>query len=94
MREDYTATGECWDFFPHDHARGLAYRWGEDGVLGICDWECRLCFGLALRNGEDHILKERLFGLTGPEGNHGEDVKECCFMGFHCKSIVRLDPDR
>ena len=67
---------KCWDYFPHDHARSRAYRWGEDGLLGICDRECRMCFGIALWNGKDPILKERLFGLTGPEGNHGEDVKE------------------
>ncbi len=76
VREDYSATGECWDYFPHDHARSRAYRWGEDGLLGITDRECRLCFALALWNGRDPILKERLFGLSGPEGNHGEDVKE------------------
>ena len=76
MREDYSADGNCWDYFPHDHARSRAYRWGEDGLLGISDRECRLCFALALWNGRDPILKERLFGLTGPEGNHGEDVKE------------------
>ncbi len=79
VREDYSATGECWTYFPHDHARSRAYRWGEDGLLGICDRECRLCFALALWNGKDPILKERLFGLTGPEGNHGEDVKEFYF---------------
>ncbi|HET6374346.1 MAG TPA: glucosidase, partial [Candidatus Polarisedimenticolia bacterium] len=79
VREDYSATGECWDYFPHDHARSRAYRWGEDGLLGICDREGRLCFALALWNGRDPILKERLFGLTGPEGNHGEDVKECYY---------------
>jgi hypothetical protein len=79
VREDYSATGECWTYFPHDHARGRAYRWGEDGLLGICDRECRLCFALALWNGKDPILKERLFGLTGLEGNHGEDVKEIYF---------------
>ena len=67
------------NYFPHDHARSRAYRWGEDGLLGITDRECRLCFALALWNGRDPILKERLFGLTGPEGNHGEDVKECYF---------------
>src|SRR5262249_29168656 len=66
-------------YFPHDHARSRAYRWGEDGLLGICDRECRLCFALALWNGRDPILKERLFGLSGPEGNHGEDVKETYF---------------
>ena len=72
-------TATCWDYFPHDHARSRAYRWGEDGLLGICDREGRLCFALALWNGHDPILKERLFGLTGHEGNHGEDVKECYF---------------
>ncbi|HEY0947025.1 MAG TPA: hypothetical protein VGD81_17215 [Opitutaceae bacterium] len=76
VREDYSPDGEAWDYFPHDHARSRAYRWGEDGLLGITDRECRLCFALALWNGRDPILKERLFGLTGPEGNHGEDVKE------------------
>jgi glycogen debranching enzyme len=76
VREDYSANGQCWDYFPHDHARSRAYRWGEDGLLGICDRQCRLVFALALWNGRDPILKERLFGLTGPEGNHGEDVKE------------------
>ena len=79
VREDYSATGECWDYFPHDHARSRAYRWGEDGLLGICDREGRLCFALALWNGKDPILKERLFGVSGPEGNHGEDVKEYYF---------------
>ncbi len=76
VREDYSAQGTCWDYFPHDHARSRAYRWGEDGLLGICDREGRLCFAIALWNGKDPILKERLFGLSGPEGNHGEDVKE------------------
>jgi hypothetical protein len=76
VREDYSPDGSCWDSFPHDQARSRAYRWGEDGLLGICDRECRLCFGLALWNERDPILKERLFGLTGPQGNHGEDVKE------------------
>ena len=76
VREDYSATGECWDYFPHDHARSRVYRWGEDGLLGLCDREGRLCFAIALWNGRDSILKERLFGLSGPEGNHGEDVKE------------------
>ena len=76
VREDYSASGECWEYFPHDHARSRAYRWGEDGLLGITDRECRLCFALALWNGKDPILKERLFGLTALEGNHGEDVKE------------------
>src|SRR3954465_5271697 len=76
VREDYSATGECWTYLPHDHARSRAYRWGEDGLFGLTDRECRLCFALALWNGRDPILKERLFGLSGPEGNHGEDVKE------------------
>ncbi len=76
VREDYSPHGECWDYFSHDQARSRAYRWGEDGLLGICDRQARLCFALALWNERDPILKERLFGLTGPEGNHGEDVKE------------------
>jgi hypothetical protein len=79
VREDYSAWGDCWNSFPHDHARSRAYRWGEDGLLGICDEQCRMGFALALWNGKDPILKERLFGLTGPEGNHGEDVKEHYF---------------
>jgi len=76
VREDYSEWGNCWQDFSHDQARSRAYRWGEDGLLGICDRQARLCFALALWNGKDPILKERLFGLTGPEGNHGEDVKE------------------
>jgi hypothetical protein len=76
VREDYSRDGRFWDSFPHDHARSRAYRWGEDGILGFCDRECRLCFSLAMWNGSDPILKERFFGLTNPEGNHGEDVKE------------------
>ena len=76
VREDYSAGGSSWESFPHDHARSRVYRWGEDGLLGITDRQGRLCFSLALWNGRDPILKERLFGLTGPEGNHGEDVKE------------------
>ncbi len=79
VREDYSEEGASWEYFPHDQARSRAYRWGEDGLLGITDRECRLCFALALWNGRDPILKERLFGLAGPEGNHGEDVKECYF---------------
>ncbi|MCC5829709.1 MAG: glucosidase [Phycisphaeraceae bacterium] len=79
VREDYSADGSSWDSFPHDHARSRAYRWGEDGLLGITDRQCRICFALALWNGHDPILKERLFGLTGPEGNHAEDVKECYY---------------
>ena len=79
VREDYSADGDCWAYFPHDQARSRAYRWGEDGLLGISDRQGRLCFSIALWNGRDPILKERLFGLTGPEGNHGEDVKECYY---------------
>lgn len=76
VREDYSADGDVWNYLTHDHSRSRAYRWGEDGLLGLTDRQCRLCFGLALWNGKDPILKERLFGLTGPEGNHGEDCKE------------------
>ncbi len=76
VREDYSADGQAWDYLPHDHARSRAYRWGEDGLAGFCDVEQRLCLGLALWNGRDPILKERAFGLTGAEANHGEDVKE------------------
>ena len=79
VREDYSADGEVWEYFPHEHARSRAYRWGEDGLLGICDRECRLCFAISLWNGRDPILKERLFGLSGKQGNHGEDVKEVYF---------------
>src|SRR5207247_2322967 len=79
VREDYSADGTCWEYFRHDHAGSRAYRWGEDGLLGVCDREGRLCFALALWNGRDPILKERLFGLTNHEGNHGEDVKEQYF---------------
>nr|XP_009859233.1 uncharacterized protein YMR196W-like isoform X1 [Ciona intestinalis]XP_026691489.1 uncharacterized protein YMR196W-like isoform X1 [Ciona intestinalis] len=76
VREDYSPDGNCWEYLSHEESRSRAYRWGEDGLLGICDRQCRLCFSVALWNGKDPILKERLFGLTGPEGNHGEDVKE------------------
>jgi hypothetical protein len=76
VREDYSETGDAWNFFTHDHARSRAYRWGEDGIAGISDDKQKLCFSLALWNGKDPILKERLFGLTNSEGNHGEDVKE------------------
>src|SRR5208283_3229723 len=79
VREDYSADGNAWEFFPHDHARSRAYRWGEDGILGICDNHQRLCFATAFWNGRDRILKERLYGLNGHEGNHGEDVKEAWF---------------
>ena len=80
VREDYSPDGAAWDYFPHDHARSRAYRWGEDGLLGICDDHGLLCFALALWNEADPILKERLFGLSGAEGNHGEDVKEYYFF--------------
>ncbi len=76
VREDYSATGEAWDYFPHDHARSRVYRWGEDGIAGISDDFQNLCFAVAMWNGKDPILKERLYGLSGSEGNHGEDVKE------------------
>ncbi|MGB2671947.1 MAG: hypothetical protein WA829_13775 [Candidatus Acidiferrum sp.] len=79
VREDYSPGGTAWEFFPHDHARSRAYRWGEDGIGGMSDRRQMICFGLALWNGRDPILKERLFGLTGNEGNHGEDVKEYYF---------------
>src|SRR5689334_8269937 len=79
VREDYSPGGTAWEYFPHDHARSRAYRWGEDGIGGISDRHQMMCFGLALWNGHDSILKERLFGLTGNQGNHGEDVKEYYF---------------
>jgi hypothetical protein len=79
VREDYSANGDAWNYFPHDHARSRAYRWGEDGIAGICDRHQHICFALALWNEKDPILKERLFGLTNQEGNHGEDVKEYYF---------------
>ena len=76
VREDYSEHGTAWDYFPHDHARSRAYRWNEDGMAGICDDRQTFCFALALWNGKDPILKERMFGLGGDEGNHGEDAKE------------------
>jgi hypothetical protein len=79
VREDYSESGAAWDYFPHDHARSRAYQWGEDGLAGLCDEKQRLCFALALWNGADPILKERAFGLTNSEGNHGEDVKDYYF---------------
>ena len=79
VREDYSPDGRAWDYFPHDHARSKAYRWGEDGIAGICDRYQLLVFALGLWNERDPILKERMFGLSGPEGNHGEDVKEYWF---------------
>ena len=79
VREDYSENGDAWNYFTHDQARSRAYHWGEDGLAGFSDDHQRLCFALALWNGEDPILKERLFGLTNSEGNHGEDVKEYYF---------------
>jgi Mannosylglycerate hydrolase MGH1-like glycoside hydrolase domain/Glycosyl hydrolase family 63 C-terminal domain len=79
VREDYSPDGDAWDYFPHDHARSRAYRWNEDGLAGICDRHQKICFAIALWNERDPILKERLFGLSGTEGNHGEDVKEYYF---------------
>ena len=79
VREDYSADGTVWEYLPHDQARSKAYRWNEDGIAGICDRHQKICFALALWNGRDPILKERLFGLNGNEGNHGEDVKECYY---------------
>jgi len=95
VREDYSKDGACWDYFPHDHARSRAYRWGEDGLLGFSDRQGLLCFGLALWNGRDPILKERLFGLGAPEGNHGEDVKELYYYldstptHSYCKGLYK-----
>src|ERR671923_1925905 len=79
VREDYSAYGEAWDYFPHDHARSRVYRWNEDGLGGVCNRYQNVCMAVALWNERDPILKERLFGLTGSEGNHGEDVKEYYF---------------
>ncbi|MCC6549338.1 MAG: glucosidase, partial [Ignavibacteriaceae bacterium] len=76
VREDYSQSGDAWTYSTHDQARSKAYRWGEEGIGGISDSKQRLCFSLAMWNGKDPCIKERLFGLTGPEGNHGEDVKE------------------
>ncbi len=80
VREDYSANGDAWNYFPHEHARSRAYRWGEDGIGGVSDFKQRLCFAFAFWNERDPILKERFFGLTGPQGNHGEDVKEMFFF--------------
>src|SRR3954467_132287 len=95
VREDYSADGSAWAFLPHDAARSKAYRWNEDGLAGICDDRQVLCFALGLWNGRDAILKERLFGLTGPEGNHGEDVKELYYYldstptHSYCKGLYK-----
>src|SRR3954469_6557028 len=79
VREDYSPYGNAWEYLSHDHARSRAYRWNEDGIGGICDRHQYICFAIGLWNGQDPILKERLFGLNGNEGNHGEDVKECYY---------------
>ena len=95
VREDYSADGDVWTSFPFDHAKSRVYRWGEDGILGLSDRFGRLCFGLALWNGKDPILKERLFGLSGPQGNHGEDVKELYYYldatptHSYCKGLYK-----
>ena len=92
VREDYSADGNAWDYFPHDHARSRAYRWGEDGIGGFGDDHLYLCLGVALWNERDAILKERLFGLTNSEGNHGEDVKELYYYidGTPTHSYMRM----
>ena len=92
VREDYSENGDAWGYFPHDHARSRAYRWGEDGIGGFGDDQLLLCLGLALWNGRDPILKERLFGLTNAEGNHGEDVKELYYYldGTPTHSYMRM----
>src|SRR5947209_3581507 len=92
VREDYSASGTAWDHFPHDHARSRAYRWGEDGIAGFGDDQLFWCLGLALWNERDLILKERLFGLTNSEGNHGEDVKELYYYldGTPTHSYMRM----
>ena len=100
VREDYSEHGTAWEYFSHDHARSRAYRWNEDGLAGICDRNQYSCFALALWNGHDPILKERLFGLTGNEGNHGEDVKEYYFYldststHSYMKMPVQVSPGR
>src|SRR5207249_9083235 len=95
VREDYSPGGDAWSYFTHDQARSRAYRWGEDGLAGVSDDKQRLCFALALWNERDPILKERLFGLTNAQGNHGEDVKECYFYldstptHSYCKALYK-----
>ena len=95
VREDYSTDGRVWGHFTHDDAVWRTYRWGEDGLLGFTDRQCRLCFAISLWNGVDPILKERLFGLAGHEGNHGEDVKECYFYldatptHSYCKALYK-----
>ena len=100
VREDYSPWGDSWNYFPHEQARSRAYRWGEDGLLGFCDRECRLCFAVALWNGRDPILKERLFGVTNTQGNHGEDAKECYYYldstptHSYCKALYKYPAGR
>src|SRR4051794_16126330 len=91
VREDYSADGDAWSSFPHEHARSRAYRWNEDGMAGLSDIRQELCLALGLWNGVDPILKERMFGLTGPQGNHGEDVKEYWWYleGLPSASLLR-----
>ena len=90
VREDYSANGDAWNYLPHDHARSRAYRWGEDGLLGWTDRECRLCFALALWNGRDPILKERLFGLSNPAGEPRRGRKGMLFLPrFHAHPLLR-----
>ena len=95
MREDYSANGTAWDYFPFEHAHLRAYRWSEDALLGWCDNHQRICFGLSLWNGRDSILKERLYGLSGPQGNHSEDVKELYYYldatptHSYCKGLYK-----
>ena len=88
VREDYSPGGTAWEHFDHDQARARAYRWNEDGMGGICDEQQRLCFALAMWNGRDPILKERAFGLTGNQGNHGEDVKEMAWCPRRARSCA------
>ena len=92
VREDYSADGDAWNYFPHDHARSRAYRWNEDGIGGFCDEKQHLCLAVALWNEKDPILKERMFGLSNPQGNHGEDVKEYYFFldGTPTHSYMRM----
>ena len=100
VREDYSEDGNAWNYFTHDQARSRAYKWGEDGLGGLCDDKQRLCFALALWNERDPILKERLFGLTNSEGNHGEDVKEYQFYvnstptHSYMKYLLQVSPAR
>ena len=83
VREDYSEEGATWDYFPYELALERAYRWGEDGIAGIADTHCRLCFALSFWNEEDPFIKERIFGLSNPEGNHGEDVKEYYYYMYN-----------